>query len=83
MIRDHVISVKWATAVNDFNIQSPEDMDTLQEFRSWYLKAKSIKEVPQPFRSWVLNGLPARYSRQEQIQKGTVTPKFSIEEIED
>lgn len=60
MITDHVISVKWATAINEFDIKKPEDLDTLAEFRSWYTKASSIDDVPQPYRGWVLNGLPTK-----------------------
>jgi hypothetical protein len=63
MIKDHVISVKWATAVNEFEIKKPEDLETLAEFRSWYTKASSIDDVPQPYKGWVLNGLPAKHQR--------------------
>lgn len=63
MITDHVVSVKWATAINDFDIKKPEDLQTLVEFRSWYTKASSIADVPQPYRNWVLNGLPAKHQR--------------------
>jgi hypothetical protein len=60
MITNHVISIKWATAINEFDIKKPEDLDTLAEFRSWYTKASSIDDVPQPYKGWVLNGLPAK-----------------------
>ena len=80
MIKDHVISNKWATAINLFNATTEEEFDTLEVFRSWYLKANTIEDVPQPYRGWVENGLPKRYLKQTGLQKGTVTPKFSIEE---
>lgn len=83
MIKDHVISIKWATAINTFDIKKSEDLDTLQEFRAWYNKADTIEDVPQPYRGWVENGLPKRYTKQTGLQKGTVTPEFSIEEIEE
>jgi hypothetical protein len=60
MITDHVISAKWATAINEFDIKKPEDLNTLAEFRFWYTKATSIDDVPQPYKGWVLNGLPAK-----------------------
>jgi hypothetical protein len=63
MIKDHVISIKWAAVINNFDIKKPEDLDTLQEFKSWYTKAETIEEVPQPYRGWVLNGLPAKHKR--------------------
>lgn len=58
MITDHVISVKWAAALNMFDIKSIKDMQTLDEFRSWYTKASSIDEVPEPYKTWVISGLP-------------------------
>jgi hypothetical protein len=82
MIKNHVISVKWAAAVNAFEIKKPEDLDILEEFRNWYTKADSISQVPQPYKDWVLFGLPQKHLRPESVI-GTVTPKFSIEEIED
>jgi hypothetical protein len=60
MITDQVISIKWAKALNEFDIKKPEDLDTLAEFRSWYTKASSIDDVPQPYQRWVLDGLPAK-----------------------
>ena len=63
MITDHIVSVKWATAVNNFNIKKPEDLETVAEFRAWYTKASSIDDVPQPYKGWVLNGLPAKYQK--------------------
>jgi hypothetical protein len=63
MITDKVISLKWATTINEFDIKKPEDLDTLAEFRSWYTKASSIDDVPQPYRSWVENGLPTKHKR--------------------
>lgn len=63
MITDHVISVKWATAINEFEIKKVEDLETLAIFRSWYTKASSISEVPQPYRNWVENGLPPKHKR--------------------
>lgn len=61
MITNQVISIKWATAINEFDIKKPEDLDTLTVFRSWYTKASSIDDVPQPYKGWVLDGLPAKF----------------------
>jgi hypothetical protein len=63
MIMDNVISIKWATAINMFDIKSIKDIETLDEFRDWYTKASSIDEVPQPYKNWVLNGLPEKYKK--------------------
>jgi hypothetical protein len=63
MITDKVISLKWATAINEFDIKKPEDVEILAEFRSWYTKALTISEVPQPYRGWVQNGLPAKHKQ--------------------
>lgn len=63
MITDHVISVKWATAINEFEIKKVEDLEIFATFRSWYTKASSISEVPQPYRGWVENGLPPKHKR--------------------
>lgn len=82
MIKDHVISIKWAAAINNFDIKKSEDMDTLEEFRSWYTKANTIDQVPQPYRDWVIKGLPVKHQRSQSVI-GTVTPQFSIEEDED
>lgn len=69
MITDHVISIKWATAINSFKVNKIEDAEVLDQFRDWYLKASSIDEVPQPYRNWVLTGLPAKYTKQTQIKE--------------
>lgn len=82
MIKDPAISVKWSNAINAFEVRTFDDANTLQEFRDWYLRAKTIQEVPQPYRSWVEKGLPAKYQRPNSVI-GTVAPKFSIEEDED
>lgn len=63
MITEKIVSVKWATAVSQFDIKSPEDLDLLSQFKDWYTKADSIEEVPQPFKGWVENGLPAKHKR--------------------
>ena len=68
MITNHVISVKWATAVNAFDIKEYEDIATLSEFRFWYTKASSIEEVPEPYKSWVLNGLPDKHKKRNQME---------------
>jgi hypothetical protein len=80
MIKDPAISVKWSVAINNFEVKTDKDADILQEFRSWYLKAKTIQDVPQPYRSWVEKGLPAKH---RSSNLGTVTPKFSVIEDED
>ena len=69
MITDHVISIKWATAINSFKINKIEDVEVLDEFRDWYTKASSINEVPQPYRNWVLNGLPEKYTTLKPIEE--------------
>jgi len=69
MITDHVISIKWATAINSFKVNKTEDVEVLDQFRDWYLKASSIDEVPQPYKNWVLKGLPAQYSKQTPIKE--------------
>jgi hypothetical protein len=69
MITDHVISIKWATAINSFQINKIEDAEVLDEFRDWYTKASSINEVPQPYRNWVLKGLPEKYTTLKPIKE--------------
>jgi hypothetical protein len=69
MITDNVISIKWATAINMFTINNIEDAKLLDEFRDWYTKASSINEVPQPYRNWVLNGLPEKYLKLKPIKE--------------
>ena len=69
MITDNVISIKWATAINMFTINNIEDAKLLDEFRDWYTKASSINEVPQPYRNWVLNGLPEKYTTLKPIKE--------------
>lgn len=68
MITDHVISIKWATAINTFDIKEYEDLALLNQFRSWYTKASSIDEVPEPFKGWVLNGLPDKHKKRKEIE---------------
>lgn len=67
MITNNVHSIKWATAINMFKINSPEDAELLDEFREWYFKASTIAEVPQPYRDWVLIGLPLEHKLQQKI----------------
>jgi hypothetical protein len=69
MITDNVISIKWATAINMFTINNIEDAKLLDEFRDWYTKASSINDVPQPFKNWVLVGLPTKYAKQTPIKE--------------
>ena len=69
MITNHVISIKWATAINMFKVNSIEDAKLLDEFRDWYLKASSIDEVPQHYRDWALKGLPIEHTRQTKIKE--------------
>lgn len=63
MITNPAISVKWATAINQFDIKKSEDLETFSTFRSWFMKASTIEEVPQPYRGWVENGLPPKHKR--------------------
>jgi hypothetical protein len=67
MITNNVQSIKWATAINMFKINKPEDAKLLDEFRDWYFKASTITEVPQPYRDWVLVGLPPEYKLEQKI----------------
>lgn len=68
MITDHVISIKWAAAINTFDIKEYEDLAILDQFRSWYTKASSIDEVPEPYKGWVLNGLPDKYKKRKEME---------------